>query len=196
MNLTPPHIQTLKVKKDPTPSVAANIYGELVGKVNGPLSDADNNHVFIPIFVAAGTGAGVWKVAFNVESNAAPKAAQYHVVDEAIATTDFPKGGFYAKARLSYQEIGLKTSEFKLIQNGMLRTVVHSTVSHAELVAVYGFTFPGGGIHDVHYNNGEPAGSGHSNRPNEDGALAVYFHETSGQAVRRWIFIKFQSQHL
>lgn len=175
----------------------ANQFGALAGKLNGPLSDADNNHVFIPVFVpsSAAHGAGVWKIAFNVESNAPPLAAEYCVLDEAVTASAFPGPGFVGNARLSYRDLGLKQSQFKIIANGTLRTIVHSSVSQAEVIQAYGVTFPGG-LHDIHYNNGEPANSGHANHPHQDGALALYFHEASGQAIRRWIFIKFQSQTL
>ena len=40
------------------------------------------------------------------------------------------------------------------------------------LVAAYGFTYrEGNGLHDIHMNSGEPEGSPHPNRTNEDGAL-------------------------
>ena len=191
---SPHHV--LKPKQNPTPSVPGGVYGSLVGVINGPLSNADNNHVFIPVFVSTGAGQGVWKIAFNVESNLPPKAAQYYVVDEAITDADFPKPGFVQNVHLSYAELGLKNAQFTVVTNGKLRTLVHSSVDHAKLVAAYGFTFPGGGLHDVHYNNGEPAGSGHPAHPGKDGALTLYYHEASGQAVRRWIFIKFQTQSL
>jgi len=178
------------------PHIPSNIYGAVAGVLNGPLSDADNNHVFIPVHVAIGATAGVYKIAFNVESNAAPKMAEYYVLDEAVKSTDFPEQGFTSDAYLSYQELGLHQSNFKTIQNGMLRTIVHSSVEKAQLISAYGFTFPGGGLHDIHYNNGEKPGSGHANQPGKDGALAVYFHDAAGQAVRRWIFIKFQTQSL
>jgi hypothetical protein len=174
-----------------------NVYGVITGKVDGPLSDADNNHVFIPVRISEGaTGAGLHKIAFNVESNAPPKAAEYLVQDEAITDGDFPEKGFTTDATLSYTALGLTQNRFKKIENGLLRTVVHSSVDAAEIVAVYGFTFPGGGLHDIHYNNGEQPGSSHPNHRNQDGALSLYFHDSTGRAIRRWIFIKFQSQIL
>lgn len=185
----------LTSRQTPLPKVAAGVYGELAGVVNGPLSDADNNHVFIPIWVASGSGTGVWKIAFNVESNSPPLAAEYFILDEAITDAEFPKPGFIQSAHLSYAELGLHNAQFTVVTNGKLRTLVHSSISHAQLVVAYGFTFPGG-LHDVHYNNGEPAGSKHPARVGKDGALSLYYHEASGQAVRRWIFIKFQSQSL
>jgi uncharacterized protein YukJ len=190
------HLQALGPPLQITTRGPNNVYGVLVGKVDGPLSDADNNHVFIPVRVFQGSGTGLHKIAFNVESNAKPKAAQYFVYDEVVEDADFPEQGFSADASLSYQELDLKQRQFKTIKNGLLRTVVHSTVDASELLAAYGFTFPGGGLHDIHYNNGERPGSHHANHPNQDGALAVYYHNKGGQPVRRWIFIKFQSQKL
>lgn len=51
-------------------------------------------------------------------------------------------------------------------------------------------------MHDLHDNNGKPKGSGHSNHPNQDGALALYTLDRAGRNTRRWIFIKFQTQSL
>jgi uncharacterized protein YukJ len=54
----------------------------------------------------------------------------------------------------------------------------------------------GTGIHDIHMNSGEPAGSGFANRVNEDGALAFYYRPAGAPPYRRWVFIKFASQDL
>jgi uncharacterized protein YukJ len=100
-------------------------------------------------------------------------------------------------ASLSYAAIGLKQADFKPIQNGKLRMLVHDAAREADLVAAYGMTFSdGGGMHDIHYNNGEPPGSHFHNDPNHDGALVFYFLTQSGQPHRRWFFIKFDTQSL
>jgi uncharacterized protein YukJ len=51
-------------------------------------------------------------------------------------------------------------------------------------------------MHDLHFNNGEPCGSGHANDPNQDGALALFELNRAGRNTRRWVFIKFQTQSL
>lgn len=187
-----------KLRPAPPPAataVPAKKYGALVGAVNGPLSDADDNHVYIPVLVRHGPAAGTYRIALNVESTVAPRAAQYCVRDETVEESDPPAEGFFADAQLSYRELGLVEQDFKVIGNGMLRTVVHSTADRADMLAAYGFTFPGG-IHDIHYNNGEPPGSHFPNFPDQDGALAMYYRTAAGVLTRRWIFIKFQSQTL
>lgn len=172
------------------------VYGRLAGVVNGPLSDRDDNHVYIPLRVWQGPAKGTHRVAFNVESIVPPGAAQYCVIDEPVTAKDVPKEGFTQRVRLSYAELGLTQAQFKTVENGLLRSLVHSTIAQAERVAVHGRTFPGGGIHDIHYNNGEAPDSPHPNRPGQDGALTVYFRGKDGGYVRRWFLIKFQTQTL
>lgn len=175
---------------------AADHFVAVAGRVNGPLGDADDNHVEIKLLVASGAGAGNYKVEFNVESTSTPKDAQYFVLDHAITAADLPHEGVTNDASLDYKAMGLKQANFKTISNGNLRTIVHSSLSHAVLVVAYGFTFPGHGVHMIHFNNGERPGSTHANHPKHDGALAVYFKDLTGQLFRRWIFLKFQSQSL
>lgn len=172
------------------------VYGRLVGVVNGPLSNVDANHVFVPLRVWEGPAKGTHRVAFNIESNAPPHAAEYCALDEPVAAADLPPEGFTEHVRLSYREFGVTQQQFRVVENGTLRALVHSSIARAQRVAVYGFTFPGGGIHDIHYNNGEPPGSPHPNRPGQDGALAVYLRGADNGYVRRWILIKFQTQTL
>lgn len=168
----------------------------VAGKVNGPLGDADDNHVEIKLNVASGTSAGNYKVEFNVESNSTPKDAQYYILDQHVADTALPPEGVTNDASLDYHAMGLIEANFKTIANGNLRTVVQSSVDKAFLVVAYGFTFPGNGVHMIHFNNGEKQGSQHPNHPHQDGALACYFRDLSNQLIRRWIFLKFQSQTL
>ena len=98
---------------------------------------------------------------------------------------------------LSYSAIGLHQTNFTTVANGMLRTIVDSSAQDADLVSAYGVTYSDGtGMHDLHYNNGEPPRSGFENRPNQDGALVFYSLNRSGQTTRRWILIKFQTQSL
>jgi len=173
------------------------VYGAIVGTIDGPLSDADDNHVFIPVRVAVGNHAGRYRLAFNTESTAGHAPVQYYVHDEPITMADVPSEEFTTDASLSYTEIGLHQAIFRTVSNGRLRTIVHDSAQASDLVSAYGVTFNDGtGMHDLHFNNGEPAGSHHANRPNQDGALVFYYFNRSGATTRRWIFIKFQTQHL
>lgn len=178
------------------PGKTGDRFVAVVGKVAGPLGDSDNNHVSIPLRVSVGNEAGTYHVQFNVESTNNPKDAQYHIIDETIKPSDLPQEGVFADAQLDYKQLGLHESDFKIIQNGNLRTVVHSSVDRAEIMEAYGFTYPGLGVHMIHFNNGEKPGSAHSNHPHQDGALAIYYRDGQGAYVRRWIFLKFQSQSL
>lgn len=168
----------------------------VVGKVSGPLGDADDNHVEIRLHVSSGAGAGDHRVEFNVESTSAPHDAEYYILDETIAGGVLPDEGVTTDATVDYKAMGLTQSDFKTIKNGNLRTIVHSSIDKSLLVAAHGFTFPGNGVHMIHYNNGEKPGSTHANHPHQDGALAIYYKDLSNRLIRRWIFLKFQSQTL
>ena len=67
----------------------------------------------------------------------------------------------------------------------------------AAMIVAYGFTYDqGDGIHDIHMNSGEPAGSSHANQVNKDGALVFYYRDERQDVLRRWVFIKFSTQSL
>jgi hypothetical protein len=191
------HMQPLNRRRAPSTNIPANVYGAIVGTLDGPLNNADNNHIGIPVRIATGPSAGRYILQVNTESSqdSGQPADEYFVFDEPIAMADVPAEGFTREASLSYAGMGLHQPEFQVVTNGMLRTIVANSAANADLVSAYGFTFPGG-LHDIHYNNGEPAGSHFPNKPNEDGALAFYMLNLAGQTTRRWIFIKFQSQSL
>jgi uncharacterized protein YukJ len=190
------HTKPLKPPPAAAHRLPKNTYGAIVGKVEGPLSDADDNHVFIPVRVMAGPNSGLFRLAFNTESTD-DNPDQYFVRDEAITMADAPTAGFTGDASLSYSAIGLKQADFTPVDNGKLRMLVHDSALQADLVAAYGMTFSdGGGVHDIHYNNGEPTGSHFHNSPNHDGALVFYYLTQSGQPYRRWFFIKFDTQSL
>lgn len=191
------HGKPLKPAPQPASKLPKNRYGAVVGVLDGPLGDADDNHVFINIRIRKGQYAGRYQAAFNVQSTQAGSHSEYHVLDEQISPEQIPPEDFDADASLSYAALGLKQSDFQPIENGKLRTIVHSTVQQSEWISVYGFTYSNGtGIHDIHMNSGEPAGSKFPSRPNQDGALACYYRTQEGDEVRRWIFIKFSSQQL
>ena len=195
------HRHPLRPAQKDSTRLPHNAYGALVGTIDGPLSDADDNHVFIPVRISAGEHHGRYRLAFNTESSdkdvPGASAVQYFVHDEPIDMADVPNEGFTGDASLSYVDLGLHQSDFATIVNGKLRTIVHDSAQDSDLIAAYGFTFSdGAGMHDLHFNNGEPPGSQHPNQPEKDGALAFYRLNRSGQTTRRWIFIKFQTQTL
>jgi hypothetical protein len=190
------HRNTLRPPLQDSTRLPRSVYGALVGTVDGPLSDADDNHVFIPVRISAGDHRGRYRLAFNTESTD-KSSVQFFVHDELIEMSEVPNEGFTTDASLSYVDLGLHQSDFATIINGKLRTIVHDSAQDSDLVSAYGFTFKeGSGMHDLHFNNGESAGSTHPNHPNQDGALVFYRLNRSGQTTRRWIFIKFQTQTL
>jgi len=191
------HHHPLHPRRPVSTRLPHNAYGALVGTIDGPLSDADDNHVFLPVRIAVGGHAGRYRLAFNTESTQGHAPVQYDVHDEPIAMADVPSEEFTTDASLSYPALGLHQVDFRTVSNGQLRTIVHDSAQDSDLVAAYGVTFSdGGGIHDLHYNNGEPAGSHFPNHPNHDGALVFYYFNRVGATTRRWIFIKFQTQSL
>lgn len=175
---------------------AGDQFVAVAGRVNGPLSDADDNHIAITLHVSSGAGAGNHSVEFNVESTSTPHDAQYYILDEPVADGSLPPEGMTTDTSVDYKAMGLRQSNFKTIKNGNLRTIVHSSVDKAILLVAYGFTFPHNGVHMIHYNNGEKPGSSHANHPHQDGVLVVYYKDLSNRLIRRWIFLKFQTQTL
>src|SRR5215471_15106613 len=101
--LPPPKLAGGKLKK--------NSYGVVVGTIDGPLSDADDNHVFIPIRISQGPFAGLYRAAFNTESNQGHAPVQYDVRDETIKNADVPDEEFTTDASVSYTDMGLKQSD-------------------------------------------------------------------------------------
>jgi hypothetical protein len=80
------------------------------------------------------------------------------------------------------------------VENGKLRTIVHSTVEASTWISVCGFTSATArDLRHPHMSSGEKPGSKH---PNRDGAAACCFRTQEGQEVRRWIFLDFSSQQL
>jgi hypothetical protein len=191
------HLKPLHPSLPASTRLPHNDYGALVGTVDGPLSDADDNHVFIFVRISKGKYAGRYNLAFNTESNQGHIPVEFYVYDEPISMAEVPGEGFTTDASLSYAGIELHQSDFRTVINGKLRTIVHDSAQESDLVEAYGVTFSDGtGIHDLHHNNGEPARSKFPNHPNQDGALVFYYLNRAGQTTRRWIFIKFQTQSL
>ena len=190
------HLKPLRPNNPLTSLLPHNVYGAMVGTIDGPLGAGNANHVKIPIRVATGPYTGRYQLAFNTESTDQSQV-QYCIRDEAITLADVPGVGFTDDASLSYAAIGLGQKDFTTVANGKLRTIVVDSAQGSDLIAAYGYTYSNGtGMHDLHDNNGEPKGSGHSNHPNQDGALALYTLDRAGRNTRRWIFIKFQTQSL
>ena len=190
------HHQRLRRDRPVSDRLPRSAYGALVGTVSGPLSDADDNHVFIFVRVATGEHRGRYRLAFNTEC-ADRTSVQYSVQEEPITLAEAPAEGFTEDASLSYHDLGLRQADFRAVANGRLRTIVHASAEESDLVGAYGFTFDDGtGMHDLHFNNGEPRGSRHPNRADQDGAIAFYYLNRFGHTIRRWVFVKFQTQEL
>jgi Uncharacterized conserved protein (DUF2278) len=190
------HRQPLRPSNPLTSLLPHDVYGALVGTIDGPLGAGNANHVFIPIRVATGPCTGRYQLAFNTESTDLSQV-QYCIRDEAITLTDVPSVGFTDDASVSYAALGLDQKDFTTVANGKLRTIVDDSAQDSDLIAAYGVTYSDGtGMQDLHFNNGEPTGSGHGDHPNQDGALALYALDRMGRNTRRWIFIKFQTQSL
>jgi hypothetical protein len=159
-------------------------------------SHADDNHVYIWLKVPFGSLAGKYECAFNTESSDGAAASQYAVAEEAIELTDLPDDGF-ADASVSYAGLGLSQADFQDIENGSLRSAIYDWAGSASIITAYGVTYNDGtGLHEIHLNSGEPAGSKFPNLVNEDGALVFYYKPEGEQPFRRWVFIKFSSQTL
>src|SRR5262249_35085831 len=111
------HHQPLRPKRPVSSRLPHNRYGALVGTIDGPLSDADDNHVFIFVRIATGEYAGRYKLAFNTQSNEGP-AVRYGIYDEPIAMAEVPGEEFTTAASLSYASLGLHERDFRTVPMG------------------------------------------------------------------------------
>lgn len=187
------HNQPLDKSGGLSNNLPKNTYGGLTGAIDGPIGPGSYNHILIYIKV---NGTDRYQLAFNTEStdNSDDK---YYVLDENIDIKQIPSQGFEQDSTVDYQKLGLTENDFQSIANSQLSQSVQSSLQQADLITAYGRTYSdGSGLHDIHYNNGEPSGSSHSNYPGQDGALAIYYKDSTGQNKRRWIFIKFEEQTL
>ena len=179
----------------------ANQFGGLTGELDHLTLAAhdgnrpDDNHVYLWLRIPSGNFAGKFEVAFNTQSSDHTDA-QYYVYEEAVDPQDIPGVGFES-AEVSYTGLGLHQSDFVSIGNGTLRTMITEYAHAADLITAYGFVYGGGdGLHEVHMNSGEPAGSHFPNHVNQDGTLLFHhMHEQDGP-FRRWVFLKFGTQLL
>jgi len=121
---------------------------------------------------------------------------QFAEIEETVDANDVPAEGFFP-AKLSFSQVGLTQDQFRNQTNEELHVELVNLANDCDFFAVYGHTYPGGdGLHDVHMNAGEPAGSAHANKTAQDGALVFYFKQSDGSILARWVFLKFASQTL
>ncbi len=177
-------------------------FGELVGTfdhaalVPEGATRPDDNHVYLWVRVAGGQYAGLYECAFNIHSTDRTNVL-FTDWQEDLAGKMLPAAGFTQPA-LSYAALGLKDADFAPVQQGDLQTLVTHYAETCTLMAAYGTTYSEGtGLHDIHLNAGEPPGSSHADRTEQDGALVFYFSGMGGAAhTAHWIFVKFSTQSL
>ena len=157
--------------------------------------DSNPNHIFLTIRVPDGEFAGEYECAFDTQGRGEGESSVL-VVEQAADTA--PESGFTTDASLSYSGLKLDPASFKPVTKMDLGSMIADWADRSSAVVVYGVTYDtGDGIHDVHMNSGESAGSGHANHPNQDGAILFYYAAADGaQATQKWVFTKFPGQQL
>ena len=118
---------------------------------------------------------------------------------EPCPLTDWPQFGIDAdKAFLSYQDLGLKQSDFRSVGQKALGDEINGLAVRSDRIQIYGFSHKeGNGLHDVHQNSGESPNVRRLNRPGQDGCIIFYYAER-GQVLAHRLFLgmKFENQHL
>ena len=177
-------------------------FGELVGAFDhatlvpeGAARPADN-HVYLWVRVAEGQYAGLYECAFNIHSTDQSDVLFTDWPEDMTGKT-LPTPGF-TDTSISYAALVIKDADFAPVQQGDLQTVVTHYAGTCTLMAAYGTTYTEGtGLHDIHLNAGEQAGSARADRTGQDGALVFYLGGTEGAALSaHWIFVKFSTQSL
>lgn len=192
------HDHPIPRRRTPSLHLPGNQFGELTGEfdhwtLRSEHGGRDNpNHIYVWIR----TRTGAFEVAVNVHSidrgPGGDAGLQYALVDQDAPAGTWPQAGWQAQ-RLSYQRLGVTQADFRDVTSGELRALIVDRASTCQRISALGLTYPDGtGLHQVHLNSGNPAGSGFANLQNEDGALIFY----SDGGVARWVFLKFQTQTL
>ena len=161
-------------------------------------SRPDNNHIYLWVTIPNGEFTGSYECAFNIHSTDASNVL-FTDQEEDLTGQTLPQSGFKVTS-LSYTDLGVKDADFVAIQQGDLQSIVTHYAETCDQMAAYGMTYPDGtGLHDIHMNSGEPAGSAHPERVGQDGALVFYFQGGAQDQPRpyaRWVLIRFDTQHL
>ena len=94
-----------------------------------------------------------------------------------------------------YTGVSLHQEQFETVSEEFMYNTILKNFTDCELVMAFGFKYQDGpnvvGVHDVHYNNGEPKDSKWKNHPNQDGAICFF-----KKGIVSWVFIKFATQVL
>ena len=174
-------------------------YAAVVGTVDQasekPITGRNGAH--LQFYVNVGGGAR-YQVDVNTQSKDGSAIGVY-IADQDVNASgtnpDEPFGapayGVFPNAKLSYKSLGLTDNDFKPLPYYRIDNQLCAALNAAKFVAVYGMTFDDGGadgkgIHETHFNKGQP---------NEDGAVLIYSID-GGKPIRTWFFFKFQEDHI
>ena len=156
-------------------------------------SKPDDNHIYVWIRIPTGGAAGRYEAAVNVHSDPrhipdkSRRDLMYVIHEEKVEPNEWPDVGVAKDAKVSFEGLGLKDSDFTTVQAGELRQIVTSYTERCQRMTIFGMSYSEGtGLHDVHFNGGK----------NKDGALCFYFDSAHGGPMARWIFLKFQNDEL
>jgi hypothetical protein len=178
---------------------APESYGSVVGAIEQstehPITGRSGDHLQFDVQIGGGVS---YQVDVNTESENGTAVELYLVVEKLQPVGSDPSEpfgpanyGVFSNAQLSYAAIGLKDSEFAPVSDTSLDSQLEAALNQAAFVAIYGQIFDDGGpngkgIHETHYTG----------KPNQDGAIAIYAVDASGDPTRTWFYFKFQEDHI
>ena len=162
-------------------------YAKVVGKMDHEIIMGGNPHARLALNVNSDT----YEADVNTHSTDGSNV-QYLVRDSKVA--EAPKPGTYPSATFSYDGAGLKQADFKSVDSDEFHKDLVGWATGSYLVEMNGATYANGashGIHDIHLNSGEPAGSGHANQINQDGYVSFCTADPAGGYDKKDVFVKF-----
>lgn len=187
-------------RRDLTPAATPERYAAVVGTVVTPTEHeiVGRNGEHLQFYVDIGDGVR-YQADVNIQSSDGQPIEMYvgaENLDPTGVMPDEPFGspqyGVFFDAALSYSGIGLADAMFTPVSSVRIQQQLEAAFAQSTFVAIYGLVFDDGGpagkgIHETHLN---------AARSNQDGALAVYGKDASGNAQRKWFFFKFAEDHM
>ncbi|GLQ87155.1 hypothetical protein [Dyella flagellata] len=184
-----------KLQSGKSPELYASVVGTVEQNSEKPITGRSGDHLQFELDIGNGLR---YQVDVNTRS-VDGSSVDVYIADEALDNSDpnapdpfgAPAYGVFPNAQLSYQAMGLKDENFTAMTYFRLDSQLTAALSTSTFVAVYGMTFEDGdnvrGIHETHFTG----------RPNQDGAVAVYWTDpATGNPQRTWFFFKFENQQI
>jgi uncharacterized protein YukJ len=166
-------------------------FARVIGRYqNEHLQHAKSSHLVLDLEV---NGNPSFEADVNIHSTDRSNV-QYAVTDQILSAPLTVSEGIDTNVTLSYQQLGLKESDFVSVGTNDFYAYLSPQASHCDLIIIYGYLYRDGtkqGIHDIHMNT---TGDPHYQQRDHDGAIGFYFEGVKPHI--QWVFIKFDTQTL